>query len=89
MKGSSVGSSIGVWKDSISTRNDDLVQRANTCGWICMKCGRSYGPGMITCYPCNAKINSQGEGSAESRAIDSNYSAEHPWNDVQQPERKK
>lgn len=25
-------------------------------GWVCQRCGRSYGPGYIQCFSCNNEI---------------------------------
>ena len=41
---------------------------ANDKGWICPKCGRVYGPWVMSCEPCNlhAVINSQTANSVGS-----------------------
>ena len=44
---------------------------ANDHGWICPKCGRVYGPWVMSCEPCNRKaiINQQQVGTVENPLV--------------------
>lgn len=39
-------------------------------GWVCPKCGRIYGPMMMTCAYCNNKITIENENGEKIKDVD-------------------
>lgn len=39
-------------------------------GWVCPKCGRIYGPMMMTCAYCNNKITIENENREKIKDVD-------------------
>ena len=38
-------------------------------GWVCQKCGRSYGPMMPECAPCNSAVAAQQASHGRRRIV--------------------
>lgn len=38
-------------------------------GWVCQKCGRSYGPLMTECAPCNRVVAARETGNGRRRIV--------------------